>query len=497
MKRILFIIALSSLIFSGCKKGETVITGQFIGLLDGQTPLYTVPISGTSYLGFSDTIKLDSTGKFELKLDISQPAFVTIWNLDPYKMYAKLLIEPGNSSHIQMDGENGVQISGANEKGQMLYTALPRPEVVDLELGKFFNLRGDTTSLISVHNKLNDLKQSELSKFKELLESKEISKSFFNLIQKDRDCYYTSMEARFSIIRIIVKSLSPGKEIEDNVLENLKKIYNQYPPNDESLLVSSFWYEYAEGYVRYYKQYTQADFSAQKSQDLTTSGMRSTYYIDESKKYLSGKALEFFRAAYMYSECFGRSFEKGLISLSEQFEKDYPQNEYSKYLKPYIDKIISYHQIIEQPFDPAMVFIDHYETINTLEEAIKPLLGKKIYIDVWATWCGPCIKEFAHNEALKKILAKNDIQQLYISTDRDENDQQWKNAIKFYHLTGTHIRANREFYSDLMKRFDRKAERPYIAIPWYILVDEKGNIIEEHAISPTQIVSGESLIKGS
>jgi hypothetical protein len=41
---------------------------------------------------------------------------------------------------------------------------------------------------------------------------------------------------------------------------------------------------------------------------------------------------------------------------------------------------------------------------------------------------------------------------------------------------------------DLYKRFDRNAETPYMGIPWYMLVDEKGNIIEEHAKEPSQIV---------
>jgi len=53
-------------------------------------------------------------------------------------------------------------------------------------------------------------------------------------------------------------------------------------------------------------------------------------------------------------------------------------------------------------------------------------------------------------------------------------------------LTGTHIRANKEFYDNLVKQYN--------IIPWYILIDEKGNIMEEHAKSPSQLVSGEKLL---
>ena len=178
--------------------------------------------------------------------------------------------------------------------------------------------------------------------------------------------------------------------------------------------------------------------------------------------------------------------------MFEQFEKDFPHSDYSKYLKPYIEKIIEYHTIIEQPFDQDILFLDNYEAFNTLEEAVKPLLGNKIYIDVWATWCSPCIGEFIHNEAMKKVLAENDIQQLYISIDRGEDiDLKWKEYIKYYQLKGKHIRANEVLYLNLMKQYSRNAEIPYIAIPWYILIDEKGNVVNDRAKNPSEIVSGQ------
>ena len=115
--------------------------------------------------------------------------------------------------------------------------------------------------------------------------------------------------------------------------------------------------------------------------------------------------------------------------------------------------------------------------------ANKPICRQKVVVQ----------PKFVHNEALKKILTKNDTQLLYISIDRDDYDQQWKNEIKYQHLTDIHIRANKALYDDLMKRFDKNAKTPYIAIPWYIFVDEKGMIIEEHTKSPSQLVAGEKL----
>ena len=488
-----FLIALIFMsMFAGCSKQEVFITVELPDQPDVHL-VYTIPISGTNFIYFMDTLKVSETGKYELTLKLKQPSFIFMWNENNFENTFKLLLEPGNNYYVSMDSKNNVQIRGANEKGHMLYTTLPNPaETVEMELrNKNIRPYNDTISFTYVHHKITELKQSDISEFRTLLDGGEISKSYFDLIQKDRDFYYASLEARFYIIKTY-PYLAVGTKIENDLLENLKKIYDQYPPDDENLLFSSFWYEYAKDYVQGYQQYIQKDFDFQKIQNFRKDGTQNTYYFNEAKKYLSGRALEYYQASLIQFETVGfRNMEKEFISLFEQFEKEYPKSEYTKYLKPHIDKIIRFYQIIEQPFASDMLFMDNYENVNTLEEAIKPFQGKKIYIDVWATWCGPCLEEFAHNEALKNILAENNIQQLYISIDRDSNDQNWKNYIKFYHLTGTHIRANTELHRNLAILYD--AERPGMYIPWYILIDENGNIMEEHAKNPSQLVSGEKL----
>ena len=483
-------IALFLMVITGCVKREAFITVELPNQPDINL-IYTAPISGTNYSGFSDTLVTNETGKFELKLKITQPSFISMWD-EKFQNRIKFLVEPGNNYSVVMGPEKNVQITGANEKGQMLYTTLPNTNIIEVELRKIPNYRDNTTTLKTIKQKLNELKQSDMSKFKELLDNKDITKSFFDLVQKDRDCYYASMEAKFLLIKAY-EQVRQEVKIEDDLLENLKKIYNQYSPNDERLISSSFWSEYADSYMKDYNQFIQDDFDIKKFRELINNGIYNTYVINESKKYLTGKALEFFQARYLYFECYQGSYNgrlnKEFISLFEQFENNYPKSEYSKYIRPYIDKTIAYHQTIEQPFDKNVLFLDNYESFNTLEEAIKPLLGKKIYIDVWASWCAPCKEEFAHNEALKKILAENDTQLLYISIDRDDYDKNWKNEIKFHNLAGTHIRANEKLSRNLMILFSKNAEDPMISIPWYIMVDEKGNIVEEYAKSPSQLIN--------
>ena len=236
-----FLITLLLLTVIGCAKREVLITVEVHEQSDVDMLIYSVPVLGTTYWGFADTIKQSETGKFELKLKITQPSFVNIRD-ESSQNRVKLLVEPGKNYHVSMKPEKNVQITGTNEKGQMLYATFPDTEFVELELRKIVNLHDDTTTLMLVLQKFNELKQSEMSKFQELLDSREISKSFFDLVQKDRDCYYASMEARFLLIKTY-PFVGEGAKIQEELLELLEKVYNQYSPNDEELITSSFWSE--------------------------------------------------------------------------------------------------------------------------------------------------------------------------------------------------------------------------------------------------------------
>jgi len=110
-----FLIALMFLIITGCAKREVLITVEVHEQSDVDMLIYSVPISGTTYYGFTDTIKQNETGKFELSLKITQPSFIIIRD-ESFQNRVKLLVEPGKNYHISMKPEKNIQITGANEK---------------------------------------------------------------------------------------------------------------------------------------------------------------------------------------------------------------------------------------------------------------------------------------------------------------------------------------------------------------------------------------------
>ena len=424
MKHIFHTTVVSFLFMFCCYAQEkTVITGKIIGNPDKL--IYTNPYGGTCFSGFQDTIDVDENGSFELRFSLKQPSFIVFSDFKT-KKECILLIECGHQYHILFDPENDVEISGANEDGQRLYATLPN----QLSVSKLIGDIGNENSLANIHEKMQNLKDDELKKLKKLLNERKISSSFFKLIQKDRDCYYAMLEG-FILQR---KIQSQNQTERGDLLKDFENIYAQYPPNNADLLISSYWYGYVLCYIQTYKQFSKKDFTLGVFKELFDNGTFHTFIINESKNSLTGKALESFRASYIFRVSRGK-YEKELIPLFEQFKNDYPKSEYSKYIKPNIDRLIQIDEQVKNVVNDGNIsFLENFENINTIEEAIKPLKGKKIYIDVWATWCGPCLKEHELSGAVRKILKEKDIQMLYISVDQENKDAQWKELIKKYNL---------------------------------------------------------------
>ncbi len=114
------------------------------------------------------------------------------------------------------------------------------------------------------------------------------------------------------------------------------------------------------------------------------------------------------------------------------------------------------------------------------EDLLAQNIGKLIYIDLWASWCPPCIGEMPCMDKLNKNVA-------IISISIDKAKKQWFKTLKKYKFdTNEHghywIGDDEKFVQFLLTR--RENEFTPLWIPKYILIDQKGNIITSKAARP-------------
>lgn len=124
------------------------------------------------------------------------------------------------------------------------------------------------------------------------------------------------------------------------------------------------------------------------------------------------------------------------------------------------------------------------QDIESLDDLVKSLNGEKLYIDVWATWCGPCIKEFKNNEKIEDDLKTLGYKKLYVSIDEPKKIKAWKKAIEKNKLKGYHYIAKGNFVMDFVK--NHSTMKNGISIPQFIVVDETGKYVSKNAPRPSQ-----------
>lgn len=119
------------------------------------------------------------------------------------------------------------------------------------------------------------------------------------------------------------------------------------------------------------------------------------------------------------------------------------------------------------------------------QDILKKYEGKTLVIEIWASWCGDCVKAMPK---IKELQANNpEVAYLFISMDKTAD--KWKTGIEKHELKGNHFMANDQMKGVFAKAMDVNW------IPRYIIVDKTGKIALYKAIETDFDIINETLKK--
>lgn len=133
-----------------------------------------------------------------------------------------------------------------------------------------------------------------------------------------------------------------------------------------------------------------------------------------------------------------------------------------------------------------------FENAKGGKTSLEDLKGKYVYIDVWATWCGPCIREIPSLKEIEKDFHDKNIEFVSVSVDdgrgykadtREESaklaHEGWKKMIAEKELGGIQIISDNGWKSEFVQGFKING------IPRFILIDPAGNVVNADAPRPS------------
>ncbi len=433
---------------------------------------------------------------FHIHLNLDKPSFITLYFKDTTGSFlnrTQTLVMPGDSIHLEIDpykrDEGWVKYTGSNAAGNNMYNLLNQLAVSKHQesltlLNKIKSgYRGDiVAALDSISNNL-------LLPFVDLKNKKLISES-----------YLKYMDTTFSLMTYAVPSLrliSSSKEI--NLIDKrwrdsiVQQLFNRLDPLNNSL---SSLYASSNYLNLYYKYLAYKKLGLKNIEELN---MAKDTLIDSKRIKLKGELTQFIytpdlshrQDLWALALLMGFTFSTGYYTMADIdfFNNSFPNSKWSTLLANHyeINKPVP-KPVLTKADSANMIFLNlpeegEHSDFKRLASKINQGPKKMIFVDVWASWCGPCIKSFQQNPKLDSLLNQLSIAKLYLSIDNGGYALNWQKAIYNYALKGFHYRADKELFSHLLPMLGMKNMNE-LSIPQYMLLDAQGKLIDASLPSP-------------
>ena len=213
--------------------------------------------------------------------------------------------------------------------------------------------------------------------------------------------------------------------------ENIKKVYNDWVPDLSHLVFDVVDSLYSDQIMRDYCRAYMLGMELVRNK-----GLRA-------------------ETANVVNEIKNGYLKQQIVDLKNHYEELARQNE------EIVKKVIAPSSNVEGLTDGKAI----------VEKIIEPYKGKIVYMDIWGTWCQPCINAIKASPKLKEAVKDYDIVYLYFTYGSEE--AAWKGCIAELGLT----KPNYVHYR--LPQNQQEAVVEYLKVdgyPFYVLFDKQGNM---------------------
>ena len=192
--------------------------------------------------------------------------------------------------------------------------------------------------------------------------------------------------------------------------------------------------------------------------------MLETLYDEYECEALRNKVSAMLLNRFLTRHNYAMDFDGGLEYLKGVVEK-YDLSD------KYVDEYLKHKAVLVGADFPAEVVL---ETPDGKIVDFSTFKGKYVYVDMWASWCGPCCREVPHLQALEKEFEGGNVVFVSVSTDADADS--WKAKLKELDMHGNQLHDRDGNLSQILN---------VGGIPFFVVYDKEGKLHTYGALRPS------------
>ena len=373
-------------------------------------------------------------------------------NFDGKDVHKSVIIK-GNGENENSFLEQFYQKFKVNFSSQLMFAKIVETPIDVLEMGLF------------------DAKKAQSDFYKTYPEQSKFSEEFKKYIESQIRWNYWYYILAYPIVR---GNANTGQTQVISLPSTLLEGLDEKKIQDESALISSAYRNFLIYYVTYFNS---KEHAFVKYADMNKA-MEDKHKF--AREHLPVNAYQFYLAYLLENQCFvclpsaiRNTF--AALNITPNSEK------YTTIVKEKCGELMAKkdEEVAKKKDDGKQWFKAVTEKGDTL--SLADLKGKVVYIDFWASWCGPCRQQFPFSKMLHERLndkQKKQVVFLYISID--EVADNWKKAMNEIKLeNGTNIHSVGGWESGAAKFFKLQS------IPRYMLMNKQGELVDNNAKRPS------------
>lgn len=423
-------------------------------------------------------VNTDEDGKLAIAADIQQAGFLYLFfpHLPQHEWSGvQLYVEPDSYLQINWDKTQPLRncvYSGRLSNENNLLKNIARTAIHLTDESVILQQLPSVREPYQIEQQLLNQRRITLQQLADFSQKNILSAVFRQTLEEDIHYYYVHL---FQQLWRRARTLDNYAFVSIKWENLMQRVISERAISNDLALSSMWYHQFLPAYYQEYLPLLRAEQLSTRYYQISDRLKRTEAIM---RDYFRAETREYAMADFLFEETFNTELSPNLSKVYLNMCATYPQSPTLPYLQKAMRNVLQ-HQ--GQSESQQAIFLDEQLQTGSLKELLQQFPDKLVYIDIWASWCGPCKEQFKYNADFARYANGRDIVKLYIAMDDPDRGAQVRQSVEQFDLYGHHVHARGQLAAEVKRVFGVLG---LIVLPTYA-ISKNGELLEKKAKGPS------------